>query len=344
MSKVALLLGGGAPNSTLMTGCLLAFDEAGVKFDVYSASGAGGAMALMYLCPKGMSRQDMMRNSVNMSVSDAIFKFLPVNYKVFQKESFISGAYRKMLSALPGYDLVMNQYGMSRSTKFASDLLQLWWAATTPTTLNYFSSGCCAHEPFLHDLIDFGAIEHLKEELYLNSYCVEDRRMVIFGKDTINQQTLAASLGYPFFYKSVKMRGKTYMEGCAVDAFNVQGLFEHDKDIRSIVVLNAFGNEGYIQAPSNLWDAYVQSYVLPLAELCRKDLKLLRHWYLPQWNEHHPDNQAEMITIDFKVPAEWLPTAMDWSESNMQRMFDLGYETGKKYVEHHGPHLGRTIF
>lgn len=344
MSKMALVLGGGAPNSTLMTGAMLAFDEAGVKFDAYSGAGAGGVMALLYLAPKGMSRQDMLKNTVNLSISDAIFDILPINYRMFQKSGRLAEAYRGLLTKLPFYQKIMNQYGMSRRQKLFSDLIQLAWAATTPMTTTLFSSGMCANATVMKDYIDFDALKKLEEDVYLNAYDVEERNITVFDKSEIDVKTLGASLGYPFIYEAVKINGKAYMEGGAVDTYNFSGLLEYDGDIRTVVVMDAFGNQNYIMSPKNLFDAYCQQLILPLVEVCRKDLLLFEHWQLPKWNEAHPQNHVEMVKISFDIPEKWLPTALDWSTSNMERMFDLGYETGRKHVKKFGVGLGRTIF
>ncbi len=344
MAKMALVLGGGAPNCTLMTGAMLAFDEAGVKFDVYSGAGGGGAMALLYLSPNGLSRRDNLKNSVNLSISDAIFDMLPVNYRVFQKGSGIAGAYRKILSMMPGYSRVVNQYGMTKNQKLMSDMIQLVWALTTPSTTNFFSNGLCAHAPIMKEFIDFDAVRHIKEEVYLNSYSVDEQKVVVFDKTQIDFRHFGASLGYPFFYESAILDGKCYMEGGAVDSFNFQSLLETDEDIRTLVVLDAFGNKNYIQRPRNLWQAYCQSMILPLVEICRKDLLLFEHYYLKEWNAAHPGKEVELIKVQYDIPQDWLPSALDWSEKNMQRMFDLGYDTAQQHIKAKGPHLGRTIF
>jgi hypothetical protein len=46
--KKALVIGGGAPNSALVAGALVAFVDRGVRFDVISTSGAGALMGLLY--------------------------------------------------------------------------------------------------------------------------------------------------------------------------------------------------------------------------------------------------------------------------------------------------------
>ncbi len=344
MSKMALVLGGGAPNSTLMTGAMLAFDEAGVKFDAFSGAGAGGVMALLYLAPKGMSRQDMLKNTVNLSISDAIFDVLPINYRMFQKSGRLASTYRALLTKLPYYQQIMNQYGMSRRQKLISDLIQLVWAITTPMTTTPFSTGMCANATVLKDYIDFAALKTLEEDLYLNAYDVEEKKITVFDKSEINVKTVGASLGYPFIYEAVTIDGKAYMEGGAVDTYNFSGLLEYDGEIRTVVVMDAFGNQSYIQSPKNLFQAYCQQLILPLVEVCRKDMLLFEHWQLPTWNAAHPHNPVELVKIKFDIPEKWLPTALDWSTSNMQRMFDLGYETGRKHVKQCGVGLGRTIF
>src|SRR5262249_50016108 len=58
---IALVLGGGAPNLTLMAGAVAALDDAGVEFDVVSTSGAGMLIGLLYAAPKGR-RGDIKRD------------------------------------------------------------------------------------------------------------------------------------------------------------------------------------------------------------------------------------------------------------------------------------------
>jgi NTE family protein len=344
MPKMALVLGGGAPNCTLMTGAMLAFEEAGVKFDVISGAGGGGCMALLYASPaNGMTRQESLRNSINLSISDSIFKYLPLNYKVFVKGSRLAEAYRNLLTKLPYYEKVVNQLGMTKGKKLISDLIQLIWAITTPSTTTFFSSGCCSHAPLLEQFIDFSKIKDYDEEVYINAYSVADQKVVTYGKNEINFETFAASLGYPFIYEATTVDGIYFMEGGAVDTYNFSGLLRTDEDIRTLVVLDAFGNQQYIQRPKNLFQAYSQSMILPLVEVCRKDLMLFEHYYLKEWNAAHPKKEVELVKIKFDIPPDWLPAALDWSTTNMERMFELGYETAKKHIAEYGVDLGRTI-
>ena len=72
---IGLVLGGGAPNLTLMTGALFALDEAGVKFKVITTTGlAGKSLSFLTtpqkktacynsLLPLGVSRISIFRQN-----------------------------------------------------------------------------------------------------------------------------------------------------------------------------------------------------------------------------------------------------------------------------------------
>src|SRR5262249_60250793 len=84
--KTVLLLGGGAPNFTLMSGALLALHEARIprKFDTIAMAGAGAIVGLIYFAPKdGRAKERAFRNKVNFGISDALYDKLPINYKKF---------------------------------------------------------------------------------------------------------------------------------------------------------------------------------------------------------------------------------------------------------------------
>ncbi|MEP3512779.1 MAG: patatin-like phospholipase family protein, partial [Lentilitoribacter sp.] len=82
---IGLVLGGGAPNLPLMSGALLALDDAGIEFDVVSTTGAGMLIGLMYAAPKHGTRKETLQATREMGVHDAIYNVFPVNYKIFHK-------------------------------------------------------------------------------------------------------------------------------------------------------------------------------------------------------------------------------------------------------------------
>jgi NTE family protein len=330
MHRKALVLGGGAPDFTLMTGALLAFDEAGVEFDVISMAGGGSVVGLTYLAPKGLSRQDALRNSVNFGVSDAIYDLLPINYKIFNKAGLGADFFRKVLSWMPGYNLIMNQFTMTQAEKLWSDWIQAIWATLSPSNLSLLSKGLCAHAPFITEMVDFDKLKSVDINYYLNAYCLTTHKMEIFGKEEVDLDHFKAGLAFPFIYAPYHMNGKAYIEGAARDTFNFKSLVDREPDIKTIVVFDAIGIDGLIQKPTDLWSAYGQSIITPLVALARADLKLFELVH-----NVGPDRRR-LLKVSFDIPEEYFPTALDWSSSNLNRLFKVGYEAGKKFVARHG--------
>lgn len=92
--KTGLLLGGGAPNSTLIAGALAAFLDEGIEFDVISASGAGVLMGLLYTTPHDAAPRQALQSWADTGVADSIYKMIPINYKVFQKPGMHASTFR----------------------------------------------------------------------------------------------------------------------------------------------------------------------------------------------------------------------------------------------------------
>jgi NTE family protein len=60
----ALVLGGGAPDLTLMSGALSTLVEKKIKFDVISTAGAGTFIGLLFAAPKGVSPLQALKNTI----------------------------------------------------------------------------------------------------------------------------------------------------------------------------------------------------------------------------------------------------------------------------------------
>ena len=77
---IGLVLGGGAPNLPLMTGALLALDEAGIDFKVITTTGAGMVVGLLYAAPRKQDsslswkkpRRAALRATRDWGIDDAI--------------------------------------------------------------------------------------------------------------------------------------------------------------------------------------------------------------------------------------------------------------------------------
>lgn len=146
-ARVALVLGGGAPNMALMAGAVAAFADRGVVFDVVSASGAGSLAGLLWLAPKGQTPAEALRSVVTMSISDAIYQYFPVNYKVFQKPGTWADLWRSALAANPFFAVKPQDYEHSAPFALWADWMALGAATLSPSGLTWSSWGLCAPTP-----------------------------------------------------------------------------------------------------------------------------------------------------------------------------------------------------
>ncbi|MGA9440658.1 MAG: patatin-like phospholipase family protein [Pseudolabrys sp.] len=263
---IALVLGGGAPNLTLMAGAVAALDDAGVKFDVVSTSGAGMLIGLLYAAPKGRDRAAALQNTVNMGVHDAIYRFFPVNFKVFHKPGTLAQAYTKfwqiaadnrkaiegpagdfrdqwlkMLSASPlfapwaeAWKQFLGKFSSpdnksGDAQRFFDDWAALMLATFCPTDLSAASQGMCQPAPFVEQAVDFSKLKEFEGDFYMSAYCIESGKMEIFEKKEITIEQFQAALAFPLIYAPFKMNGKTYLEGAAKDTLNFKGLLEKRK-------------------------------------------------------------------------------------------------------------------
>jgi predicted acylesterase/phospholipase RssA len=340
MGKTALILGGGAPNATLMSGALLAFDEAGVHFDVISTAGAGALIGLLYLAPAKGTPAEALRATTRMGVADAIYDHFPVNYKVFQKSGALADLYRSLLQMNPLAQTLANEHGNSAVEKLFADWMQLLFTSACPSDLSPGSLGLCANVPFLETSIDFARLKTVTPAFYINAYNISDRKMENFSKAEISADHCRAALAFPFLYPPFPLRKnededeKFYYEGAAHDCLNYKALLENEKDVTRIVVFDVLGAETLMRKPRDLYDAWLLSIIVPLVEIARDDTKLFKAL-------HNKKPKRDLFEVPFNIPASQLPESLDWSRSNLETLFTVGYESAKKYLQQ--PTGGRPL-
>lgn len=328
----ALVLGGGAPNLTLMSGALSALTEKKVKFDVISTAGAGTFIGLLYAAPKDGNPLEALKNTINISISDWIYQFFPVNYKVYQKPGAAAQFYRDILDALPWFNTMIHPVHPTSPQRFFSDWLQLVISTFSPTDLSPMSTGLCAHMPFITEWVDFEKLRQLDYEFYINAYNITDRCMDIFSKHEITLQHYFACSSFPFIYPPTRIDGKLYFEGAAVDCVNYKSLVKKHPEVDTIVVFDVLGSDELFREPRNLYDAWVLSIITPLVEIARDDTKLFELQY-----NRGPDGKPlrKLLKIKFEIPENHLSQVLDWSHSNLSTLFDIGYQAGLRFYEKH---------
>lgn len=330
MGKTALVLGGGAPNATLMSGALLAFDEAGVQFDVISTAGAGALIGMLYLAPATGTPREALRSTIDMGVADAIYDHFPVNYKVFQKPGMMADLYRTMLQMNPLAQSLAKQHGSSTVEQLFADWVKLVFSSYCPSNLHSGSLGLCANVPFLEETVDFAALREARTAFYINAYNITDGCMDNFRNDEITADHCRAALAFPFLYppfplKNDKGEEKFYYEGAAHDCLNYKALVEKEADVKRIVVFDVLGADELMRHPRDLYDAWLLSMIVPLVELARDDTKIFQA-------EYNKNNERELFQVPFNIPKEQIPESLDWSRSNLETLFTVGYESAIAYL------------
>src|SRR5450830_148251 len=354
--KKALIIGGGAPNSTLIAGALTAFLDEGIKFDVISASGAGVLMGLLYQAPLGCSPRQALRRWADVGVADSIYKMFPINTRIFQKPGQEANSFRDSAKALPDtFPALMAAGGapfldvfhqrMTQASGAWNDWMHLLLSSLSPSDLSSSSLGLCAHHPFLEQAIDFDAIAKMEPEFYINAYNMSRGEMTIWSKEEIAAIHVRAALSFPFLYPPTEIDGDDYIEGAAIDTLNFNPLFTKPdgnglcEDIETLVVLDILGDDRLIRKPRNLYDAWVRSIITPLVKISKSELRLFELEHNTNSETGEPLRRLLKVDLMSGIPEEHWPEVLDWSASNMQRLFDVGHRAGQQFCREHGASL-----
>jgi NTE family protein len=293
MGRIILVLGGGAPNLTLMSGALAAFHDRGCTYDVISMAGGGAVVGLTYLAPKGLTPGQALRNTINFGISDAIYSLLPINYKIFSKGGPMAAQFRDIWNRFPSVWRAEHQHGMSPLEKLQSDMLLLAGAMASPTDVNYFSQAVCAHFPFIEQIVDFDRLRCSPgPRLFLNAYCMDTRQVVEFERPLIDVHHFRAALSFPFLYAPYEIDGRLYYEGAAFSCLNLINLAHHhigvhtvprsqrdarDADVDKFILFDILRLD-LVHPARDLWDAYAQSVIVPLIADAAKELIIFDVW------------------------------------------------------------------
>lgn len=351
--KKALVLGGGAPNSTLIAGALAAFLDEGVEFDLISASGAGVLMGLLYQAPRNCSPREALMRWAEVGVADSIYKMFPINTRIFQKPGQEARNFRDSaptLGAMPGL-AGTNPFLNVFTQRFAeasgawNDWMHLMLSALSPTDLSAQSLGLCAHHPFLEQSIDFSAIARMKPEFYINAYNLDKGEMTIWGKHDIAPVHVRAALSFPFLYAPTEINGQDYIEGAALDTLNFLPLMPEAgrDDIETVVVLDILGEDRLIRKPRSLYDAWVRSMITPLVKISKAEMRLFELEHNTDRETGEPLRRLMKVDLMGAIPEQHWPEVLDWSSSNMQLLFDVGYRAATKFCREQGNVLRKAV-
>ncbi|UTH72315.1 patatin-like phospholipase family protein [Chromobacterium sp. IIBBL 290-4] len=336
---IALVLGGGAPNATLMAGALVALLEAGVEFDIVSASGAGAIVGLLYAAPRQADALTALAGLAGIGVSDAIYEQFPVNFKVFNKPGVLADAWRAMQARNPLLQAIQQQAGQGPTQRLLADWTSLVMATLCPSSLSAQSQGLCAHVPFIEEVVDFSKLRDFQPEFYLNAYNISRGKMQCWTKREVTHEHFLAALSFPFIYPPYPLGDDYFIEGAAIDTLNFEDLFQRHPHIDYTLVFDVLGSSRLLHPPRDLYDAWVQSIITPLTAIARDDLKLFEALHN---RDAHGRQRTEVLKISFDahISQEGHQEEMDWSFSNLSRLYQAGYQAGQDACRRYGRQLG----
>ncbi len=337
--SIALVLGGGAPNATLMAGALVALTEAGVSFDIISASGAGAIVGLLYAAPRQGDAISALSKLADLGVSDPIYNLFPVNYKVFNKPGSLADAWRRLQSSNPLLQAIQSQADQGPAQRLLADWTSLLLASFCPSSLASDSQGLCAHVPFIEQVVDFAKLKDIRPEFYLNAYNISHGAMRCWDKREVTHEHFLAALSFPFIYPPYPLEDGYYIEGAAIDTLNFKRLFELHPHIDYTVVFDVLGSDRLLHPPRNLYDAWVQSIIAPLTAIARDDLRLFEALHNRD-EQGQPRTEVLRINFDAHIGKESAREELDWSYSNLARLYQAGYQAGKDACRQHARQLG----
>lgn len=362
-ARTVAVLSGGAPNGALMAGALCAIYEKGKTFHGFYTSGAGAIYALTFLGAKAEANE-ALRAMKNVGIHDDIYKWVPLGYKTFFKSGPFTAPFRQFAQAFKKSPASTN------AERFYNDWIDLWTAAITPTTTNPLSDGLCDPNPLVGDTLDFAKLRKYNGDFTMNAYCIEDKTMVEFAQSSpadatdtvITLDHVHASVAYPFIYSPVKINGRSYYEGSALEPLNFKfspgtdpfdkthwGKLRKEEDkhkngtagkkkIEQVVIIDVLGSlqASLIRTPRHLIDAYGISIMTPVVSLAN----LLKESFLEiHASEKKLGNRAPVRELDYVPPIPFDPAICDWSQSNLDKLFDIGYKAGEGLVTAMGSDL-----
>ncbi|HSF94119.1 MAG TPA: patatin-like phospholipase family protein [Thermohalobaculum sp.] len=338
---VAIALGGGAPNLTLMTGALLALDEAGVEPQVVTTTGAGMVAGLLYAAPRRegpdetwqQARRRALASTREMGIDDLIYDQFPVNYKIFQKPGKLAEAYAHVVNPV-----VWSIPRETRRQRLLGDAMGFMAAMMQPASLSAASKGLCQPPPWIDLMVDFGDLKRnmaaAKRKFRLTAYCIEDGDERTFDESEITAEHFKAALAMPFIYAPYKMKDdrdgkmKSWLEASAFRTMELNpGDVMTENKIKTLIYFDLMGNDNLIGEPKNLIDAWGKSIVAPLTQIAQQQLaaaevKLGAVTLLDRYATMIEDLQG--ITWDIKE-------ALD--EAKLKGLDDAGHELVKKLDE-----------
>jgi hypothetical protein len=267
-----------------------------------------------------------------------------------------------------------------------NDLIDLWTAAITPTSVTFLSKGFCEPLPFIEDIVDFRKLNKEGKDFYLNFFTPRDLiglnhpqesegphsipktwaapfsqktgmplpdpktvekgrsgtgvAMHVFKGMDIRPEHVRAAFAFPLVYEPVRIppnSGELAFEGANWEPITFGNLLGEEKrvvnpfEIKTVVLVDIVSmlEPFLLREPRNLWDAFGLLIMFPVVAHARRELA--RFESKIDKNGVHTDYGFKFKKVKFQIDDNEAENILDWSHSNMSRMFDIGHEAGEAF-------------
>jgi predicted acylesterase/phospholipase RssA len=342
-SRLGITVSGGAPTLHLAAGALCAFYEREVSFDIVATSGAGALPALLYMTPKKSDPVAALKGIVNLNIYDSLYRLIPSNFKVFFKYGPFSPVFWQLGRMIPRAKLDPDNRHANASGRLYNDLIDLFVAAITPTTLNYWSKSVLNRVEVINELIDWEALKRHPKDFYLNAFSFKTRKLELFDKMEMSPATFYAALAMPWLFPPTGVGGTDYTEGASHDPSGLETL-KKEADLAkldAIVVLETIGPELWTD-PEDILEALELTILDPIVTLAENVAAFysLQEIVLGQDNPPLP----KVYRLQFDLSSWERGKTLEWSYSNALRLWDIGYQTAETFYKNSASATARGTF
>jgi NTE family protein len=373
--KAAAVLTAGAPTSPLMAGALAAVYKANRTYNYIFSSGSGSLIGLSLVAPKGKTPPEALKGLIDLMVADPVYRTIPLDHKVFFKLGPWSELFRRLtpyyqipnprtpagkifndrvsqfISAVAPTTLNYFSKGLCNPNPWIEDFVDFdkVKAFRGHFTVNAYDITKGRMRPFDKRVLTADHIRAATACPFIyppfklgNSYYYEGADL-----DPINLPELRKLAGVrpppPIDGKgkmgaakrAKRVRAETAEINDELEGFKLKVNFKAERLF--VVVFDVLGSlekRAFIRVPRNLLDAYAISLATPLRSIVLDKIAIFQN-EIRALSEPGQPPPVEIEVVQFDIPERYWPNLFDWSESNANRLWEIGYKRGEDLLKAH---------
>jgi NTE family protein len=340
--RIGIVLSGWAPAMTLMSGVMRALIEDNIPIRVISTSGIGGLIGLLSLAPRGKAPDQALRELPNLFVSDLLYRFVPLNFKVFYKNGPFAQASYEFREHLP--KIPVDPAAAKPLVRFFNDSMDLLATALTPTGLESYRSGLMSQVSMLEDLVDFAQLRNHNTRFYLSAFDLTAKTQRIFRNQDVGADAYRAAQAMFLLFPPEHVDGHLFTTGATHDPTGLQAIWLHERNkLDMIIALDPMGPAIW-RAPKNIHDAFQLMLLNPIVALQVLTFALYANIEFASNQLAGSASQTSAVPtlpklyrIPFDAPPCDIPPAyyhemLEWTHDNAVTLESIGYCAAKTFV------------